>query len=189
MSLRERANRPRGVVPTPHEIRLIAFVAVGWAVVAAVGAVYFALVLGPAIGYAMDLHLASKRGSLDLHVDTAVLATVSYWVAGAAIVGAVAAIVTARRATQTSYALGVIVCFAVPLYLGVVLPNGWITLASPGRDNAGLLFGAGLTGFVGLIIGGLSFTFGPVIIDGLANNARLRRRTPQYRSPLGRDEA
>ena len=182
MSIRDRANRPTNVPSSPHEVRLMAFIAVGWSVLAAVGLVYFALGLAPAIGEAMDLHVSSRRGSFDLRVITSVLAAISYWFAGSLVVLAVGAVV-ARRSIKLSYTLAVIVCFAAPFYLGLVLPNAWLTLADPTRENGWLLAGAGAAALTGLTIGGLSFTFGPAVIDELRAGTLFRRRAPKHEAP------
>jgi hypothetical protein len=167
VSLRERANRPSGVATPPSEVRLISFIALGWGVVGLVGVAYFVHVLAPSIGNAMDLHFEGKKGGFDIPVVTDVLSAVSYWVAGLLIVLALVAAVISRSAVKVSNVLGTTVCMAVPFYLGILLPNGWLTLVDPHRDNFWVVLGVGLCSIGGLVIGGLSFTFGPVIIEAL----------------------
>jgi hypothetical protein len=180
VSIRDRANRPSNVKSTPHEVRLMSFIALGWSAIATFALAYFAFVLAPAIGAAMDLHMSSRYGGFDVRVITSVFADVSLWVAGALVVLAMTSIAVWRRSQKASYTLAVIVCFTVPLYLGVVLPNAWLTLADPARDNGWLVAGAGASGLTGLTIGGLSFTFGPAIIDELRAGTLFRPRKPKH---------
>jgi hypothetical protein len=176
VSLRERANRPSGVATPPDEVRLISFIALGWGAVALLGVAYFVHVLAPSIGNAMDLHFEGKKGGFDIPVVTDVLSAVSYWVAGLLIVLAVVAVVIPRSAVKASNVLGTTVCMTVPFYLGVLLPNGWLTLADPDRGNFWVVLGVGVAGIGGLVIGGLSFTFGPAIIDVLMSRGALSQR-------------
>ncbi|WP_411700780.1 hypothetical protein [Conyzicola sp.] len=158
----------------------MSFIALGWSAIATIALAYFAFVVAPAIGDVMDLYMSSKRGGFDVRVITGVLADVSLWVAGALVALAMASIAVWRRSQKASYTLAVIVCFAVPLYLGVVLPNAWLTLVDPAQENGWLLAGAGASGLIGLTIGGLSFTFGPAIIDELRAGTLLRPRKPKH---------
>lgn len=180
MSIRDRANRPINVVSPPHEVRLMSFIALGWSVLATIALAIFALVLAPAIGDAMDIRMAGKYGASDLRVVTGVLADVSLWIAATLVVLAAGSIVVGRVSQKASYTLAVIVCFAVPFYLGAVLPNAVLTLVDPTRDNGWLLAGAGVAALVGLVIGGLSFTFGPAVIDELRAGTLFRRRPPEH---------
>ena len=182
MSIRDRANRPSNVASTPHEVRLMSFIALGWSALATIALVYFAFVLAPAIGDAMDLRMAGKYGAFDVRVITSVFADVSLWVAAVLVVLAVGSIAVWRASQKASYTLAVVVSFTVPLYLGVVLPNAWLTLGDPARENGWLLAGAGVCGILGLTIGGLSFTFGPAIIDELRAGTLFRRRRPKHQA-------
>lgn len=158
----------------------MSFIALGWSVLATIALAYFAFVLAPAIGAAMNLHMSSKYGAFDVRVITSVFADVSLWVAGALVVLAVVSVAVRRASQKASYTLAVIVSFTVPLYLGVVLPNAWLTLGDPGRENGWLLAGAGAAGLIGLTIGGLSFTFGPAVIDELRAGTLFRPRRPKH---------
>jgi hypothetical protein len=189
MSSRNRVRRSAEGFPAPRVVRQVAFIAVGWGVLAVIAAVYFATVLAPAVGWALDLHFASKTGPFDIHVATGGLAATSLWAAGVLVVLALGAVVISRSRAKLSYVVGVIVSFVAPLYFFIVLPNGWATVVDPGRDNGWLQVGVGLVGIVGLAVGGISFTGGPAAIDRIAELVASHRRIPPYESPLGLDES
>ena len=175
--------------PSPRVVRQVAFIASGWAVLAVIAAVYFATVLSPAIGWALDLHFSSKRGPFDVHVPTEVLSATSFWIAGVLVCLAVCSVAVSGSRVKLSYVVAVIASFVAPLWFLIVLPNGWATLADPGRDNGWAQVLVGFLGIVGLAVGGLSFTAGPAVIDRISARIAARRRIPDYESPLGRDEA
>ena len=188
MSIRDRMRRSSEGFPSPRVVRQVAFIASGWAVLAVIAAVYFATVLAPAVGWALDLHFSSKKGPFDIHASTDVLSATSFWIAGLLVCLAVVAVVVSRSRVKLSYVLAVMVSFIAPLYFFVVLPNGWATVADPGRDNGWAQVLVGFVGIVGLAVGGLSFTAGPAAIDRISARIAASRRIPDYQSPLGRDE-
>lgn len=155
------------------EARLLAWLGVGWAVLAVAGAALFAYGLAPGLGDTFAIETLGRRGRLNtLLLDTRSFAIVQLVVAVVVLLLCVLAVLGVRKAPLMAMCNGLLTAMLVPLAAGVVFTNAVIP-----AESAEVLAGyAYVSMFAGAFLGGASILVGVVIVH--LRQVRMRRPRP-----------
>ena len=173
----------RGTPKSPREVGLIARVAVGWALVSVVGVVVFAIALAPRLGATFDVHLVGRRSTGDFPVETASAVTLSFALAAIFVFFALVAAAMTSMPVRLAHLLAGSVCFLAPVLPGILLPNAVLGLVDPDSTNEVVVFAVGIAGLVGLLLGGATMVFGPIIVEAVQSGRRAAGRPSSHGGP------
>jgi len=139
--------------PTPATVRTVAWIAVGFAVVAVLVQLFYTVVLAPRLPASFDIAVTGQYQSGAIGATPGGLAVFGYLFVAVALVAAIAAVILSRVGSNAAYATGVLVSLFVPAYIGFLLGSVFSILSSDDSraSGASIYFGIGVAiGFVAL---------------------------------------
>ena len=150
----QRIDKPR-----PTTVRIVAWISVGFAVLAVLLQVFYAVVLAPALPRSFAIAVTGRYQSGGFDATPEGLAVFGFVFVIAGLIAAIVAVVLSRSGASAAYAFGVIVSLFVPAWVGFLLGSVFATLSSP--EGASGVSDASIYAGVGVVVGFLALYFAP----------------------------